>query len=184
MAVYAYFLASLFGNQFLRPTYYKEINGTWERVLNPEANFAKDDTWGPPRYTAGQRLELKNVIGQDHVDFYIPIFGILEFIFYNGWLRVAGAMLNPFGNDDDDFDLNYIIDRNVTLGYLIANEEDVEMEPDPFGNLERPPLELPHTECSHRDGSFARKSYRRKLSGAPPPGYYNNSVNTDAEKQF
>jgi len=187
VAVYSYFLASLFGNQFLRPTYYKDntdSNGTWDRVLNATDYFTGDDAWGPPDYTAGKRLGLENVIGQNSVDFYIPVFGILEFIFFNGWLRVAGAMLNPFGNDDDDFDLNYIIDRNMTLGYLIANEEDVEMEPDPFGNLERPPIELPHTEISHRDGAFAKKSYRRKLSGAPPPGYYNNSVNTDAEKQF
>ena len=136
------------------PAYLEQPSRAQPRILRPTSS------------TAGQRLELKNVIGQDHVDFYIPIFGILEFIFFNGWLRVAGALLNPFGNDDDDFDLNYIIDRNITLGYIIADQDDVEMEPDTFGEDGLPPIELPHTERSVRDGAFAKKSYKKRLSKA------------------
>ena len=44
-------------------------------------------------------------------DIYVPVFTILEFIFYFGWMKVAESLINPFGEDDDDFAINYIIDR-------------------------------------------------------------------------
>lgn len=31
----------------------------------------------------------------------IPIFTLLQFVFYMGWLKVAEALMNPFGEDDD-----------------------------------------------------------------------------------
>ena len=30
-----------------------------------------------------------------------------------GWIKVAETLLNPFGEDDEDFQINYLIDRNV-----------------------------------------------------------------------
>ena len=41
-------------------------------------------------------------------DYIVPIFTILQFLFYMGWLKVAEALLNPYGEDDDDFDMNYL----------------------------------------------------------------------------
>lgn len=59
----------------------------------------------------------------DHnIDYFLPIFTILQFVFYIGWLKVAVTLLNPFGGDDDDFEIVYLIKRNKEAGYAIADE--------------------------------------------------------------
>ena len=75
-----------------------------------------------------------SVIPFDTPDIYVPFFYFIEFMCMFGWLKVAETMLNPFGEDDADFDCNYLIDRNLTVSYLIVDEaeDDLEMKPDPF----------------------------------------------------
>ncbi|VDL67696.1 unnamed protein product, partial [Nippostrongylus brasiliensis] len=51
------------------------------------------------------------------VDLYFPIMSSLEFICYVGWMKVAMELLNPFGEDDDDFDCNFLLDRNLTVSF-------------------------------------------------------------------
>jgi hypothetical protein len=32
-----------------------------------------------------------------------------------GWIKVAETLLNPWGDDDEDFQINYLIDRNFQV---------------------------------------------------------------------
>ena len=57
------------------------------------------------------------------IDLYIPVYTILQFFFYMGLLKVAEQLINPFGDDDEDFELNWLVDRhmkvrNLNLGHL------------------------------------------------------------------
>jgi len=50
------------------------------------------------------------------IDKYVPIFTILQFFFFMGLLKVAEQLINPFGDDDEDFELNWLIDRHTKVG--------------------------------------------------------------------
>jgi len=129
LAVHIYFMSTLLGSQYLRPTQYiKDDNGTYVQV-----------PWGT--------VDAVNLLGYDNTirDLYIPYFTLLRFVFYFSWLHVAEILINPFGEDDEDFDVNYLIDRNVQISYLMldAGEGNEELEEDPYeGNI---PMALPHT---------------------------------------
>ncbi|KAK8766815.1 hypothetical protein V5799_006404, partial [Amblyomma americanum] len=113
LAVYTFFLATLFGSQ----------------SLNPEAGYKGHE-----------------------IDLYVPIFNFLRFSFYMGWLKVAETLVNPFGEDDDDFEMNWVIDRNIQVSYLVVDEmhhNHPELLKDQYWNEVLAP-ELPYTLASSR----------------------------------
>jgi len=53
---------------------------------------------------------------------YVPWLSILQFVFYVGWLNVASDLMHPFGEDDDDIELNCILDRHAAVAISLATE--------------------------------------------------------------
>jgi len=44
---------------------------------------------------------------------YFPSFLVLKFIFFFGWKEVANAINNPFGDDEDDFQICHLVSRHI-----------------------------------------------------------------------
>ena len=87
------------------------------RYVGAAGDFIKVDSG-----TAGS----VNLVGYDDsiLDFYVPIFLVLQYIFYFGWLQVAKTLINPFGgDDDDDFEVEYFINRNYQVGFLMIRDD-------------------------------------------------------------
>ncbi|XP_069618121.1 bestrophin-3 isoform X2 [Ranitomeya imitator] len=69
-----------------------------------------------------QFLDPKQAYTGHDLDLYIPVFTLLQFFFYAGWLKVAEQLINPFGEDDDDFETNWCIDRNLQVSLMAVDE--------------------------------------------------------------
>ncbi|XP_024618696.1 bestrophin-4 [Neophocaena asiaeorientalis asiaeorientalis] len=94
IAVYSFFALSLVGRQF----------------VESEAGAAKPQ----------KPLEPGPALGD--LDMYVPLTTLLQFFFYAGWLKVAEQIINPFGEDDDDFETNKLIDRNLQVSLLSVDD--------------------------------------------------------------
>ncbi|XP_059479345.1 bestrophin-4-like isoform X1 [Neocloeon triangulifer] len=95
---------------------------------------------------------------QMEIDTYIPVFTILQFFFFMGLLKVAEQLINPFGDDDEDFELNWLIDRHTKVSYLGV---DILMSRSPplvkdmyFDDVD---MMLPYTEAAQ---AYKKKTYR------------------------
>jgi len=94
------------------------------------------------------------------IDLYIPIFTILQFFFFMGLLKVAEQLINPFGDDDEDFELNWLIDRHMKASFLGC---DILMNPERIPPLvkdyywDKQDCPIPYTEAAMQ---FKKKTYR------------------------
>ena len=79
----------------------------------------------------------------EKIDLYYPIFMTVRFLFFFGWLRVAETLYNPFGEDDDDFELNDLLNRHfkVALKIVDQTEEPPELQKDIFWGQTNPELD-------------------------------------------
>lgn len=154
LSVFSYFFAALFGRQYLVPRDTLIDNETFPALPNVSYSSAEPFSRHTP-------------------DLYIPCFTILEFISYMGWIKVAETLLNPFGDDDEDFQINYLIDRNFQVSYLIVDEAmtDLAMAPDPFllcGGRDIPPSELPYLDDKSDDENEKDHCCCSSLKGVAP----------------
>ncbi|CAK9300471.1 unnamed protein product [Gordionus sp. m RMFG-2023] len=62
------------------------------------------------------------VITQNINDYSAPFRTLLHYTIYIGWLKAAEVCLNPMGEDDDDFPINWLIDRNLYISYILIDE--------------------------------------------------------------
>lgn len=103
------------------------------------------------------------------VDYIFPLFTTLEFIFYLGWMKVGEELRCPFGEDDEDFDMNYILDRNIHVSNMLVDElnnQRIDPVEDVFWDEKFPVL--PHTKASYpvRDEVPNWRLYKYKIDPA------------------
>ncbi|RXG68501.1 Bestrophin-2 [Armadillidium vulgare] len=103
-------------------------------------------------------------VEDEKIDLFVPWFTLLQFFFYMGWLKVAESLVNPFGEDDDDFEISYLIVDEM-------HSEHPELIQDIYWE-EVVPQELPYT--------IASEQFKRE----PPQGSTVNLEVPEMEQEF
>ncbi|XP_075585344.1 uncharacterized protein LOC124495011 isoform X2 [Dermatophagoides farinae] len=105
-----------------------------------------------------QAFFLASLLGRQHInpakqhvygEYYIPIFTMLQFILYMGLLKLGEQLINPFGDDDEDFELNWIIDRHLKVSFLgvdVLNSDPPPLIKDNY--FDEMDIKLPYTEAA------------------------------------
>lgn len=117
------------------------------------------------------------------IDLYIPIFTVLQFFFYMGLLKVAEQLINPFGDDDEDFELNWLIDRHVKASFLGC---DILMNPERIPPMvkdyywDKQDCPIPYTEASMH---FKKKTYRGSADEIKVPEERSHMILPEIEEE-
>uniref|UniRef100_A0A1I7U9J3 Bestrophin homolog n=2 Tax=Caenorhabditis tropicalis TaxID=1561998 RepID=A0A1I7U9J3_9PELO len=107
-------------------------------------------------------------------DMRVPIFTIVQFLFFVGWFKVGQDLMRPFGLDDDDIELNYILDRNVRVSFDIVNHlqeaelPDFENDDDRMWDEMHPQLKDGETSPGSKIPQLPHSKYSSLLSEHPP----------------
>ena len=95
-AVYAYFVAQLFAEQF------------FEIKSKTKADNSTLTNGYVHQYSTYINSSDLTQYWAHFPNIYVPIYSILEFISYMGWIKVAETLLNPWGEDDEVLSLIHI----------------------------------------------------------------------------
>ncbi|KAF3822151.1 bestrophin-1 isoform X1 [Mirounga leonina] len=96
------------------------------------------------------------------LDLVVPVFTFLQFFFYAGWLKVAEQLINPFGEDDDDFETNWIVDRSLQVSLLAVDEMHQDLPPmerDMYWNEPEPQPPYTAASAQSRRASFLGSTF-------------------------
>lgn len=122
-----------------------------------------------------------NFPGSHRFEYYFPVFTILQLFFYMGLLKVAEQLINPFGDDDEDFELNWIIDRHIKVSYL--GIDTLNGIPPPLikdNYFDDVDIKLPYTAASV---SYKKKTYRGSVAKMHVPEEQQNLVLPDIPEE-
>jgi predicted membrane chloride channel (bestrophin family) len=104
----------------------------------------------------GRQPKLDEKSMQTEITILFPIFTTFQMLFYVGWLKVGQFLMNPFGEDDDDFELNYVLDRNTCIAHMMASELADQL-PSMAGH--EMAVHIPHTRASFKIQDIIPKSH-------------------------
>ncbi|CAI5448030.1 unnamed protein product [Caenorhabditis angaria] len=114
----------------------------------------------------GRQILVSDVLKGEAIDIKVPIFTIVQFLFFIGWFKVGQDLMRPFGLDDDDIELNYIFDRNVRISFTIVNR--LQGSPLPDYDAESDKLWRESENGTTLIPSIPHSKYSRQLSEHPP----------------
>ena len=80
--------------------------------------------------------------GDEEIHLYYKTFMTVRFLSIFGWLRVEETLYNTFGEDNDDFDHNELLNRHfkVAMGVVDELEDPLQLKKDILCNQSEPQL--------------------------------------------